>query len=198
MSVGNSKAPACSKGPADAVASDSSDSEGDDNGPIKNSSFDAAVLDTSVESMTVLREWNQVVRNSNVLASLSQQVEPSASSAISPEMQATTRQQQEALGEAAISLGRLAQKDVRAALKAWESAEETTTESCRTIVLYTPNTNCNKQTQTLLAFPTVCCTVAYNVFNYNCAHEDIQNISHASLLHHHSVHALLFAVSPVF
>ena len=153
MSVGSSKAPACSKGPADAVASDSSDSEDDANGQSKNSSFDAAVLDTSMESMTVLHEWSQVVRNSNVLASLSQQVEPSASSATSPEMQAATRQQQEALGEAAISLGRLAQQDVRAALKAWESAAETTAESCRTILLHTSSTNCNSQTQTLLAFP---------------------------------------------
>ena len=128
MSVGKSKVEVCC-GPADATADPSSDEDGEEmteSGPLDAQvPFHAAVLETSLQGTTVLQEWNQVIRNSNVLEGVKEEALQAQPSSLPLDFK------HEALQQATQSLRRLAQQDVREALKAWESAEAGSQESFR-------------------------------------------------------------------
>ena len=131
----------CALGPADAVASSSSSDEEPSTGQPKRSlrrertsdpaCFHAAVLDASTEHMTVAQEWTQVVHSTEVLASISRTIVNVQASDLDADAKTKVQQEQEALGDAAVALSKLAHSDVRAALREWEQHEETTQESLR-------------------------------------------------------------------
>ena len=122
-------------GPADATADPSSDEDGEEmteNDPLDAQvPFHAAVLETSLQGTTVLQEWNQVIRNSNVLEGVKEEALQAQQSSLPLDVKRSEQQKHEALQQATQSLRRLAQQDVREALKAWESAEAGSQESLR-------------------------------------------------------------------
>ena len=139
--VGSAEGIHCAQGPADAVASDS---DGDDSG-IPSSGpdpkgrpsfgdkkataksdipFHAAVLDTSTRDMSILQEWNHVLKNCDIMGSIDRSIQGIRACDMSEEDKQKALSQQEAVGEAAVALSRLSRNDVRAALAAWESQSE--------------------------------------------------------------------------
>ena len=139
--LGSAEGIHCAHGPADAVASDSDDddseipSSGTDptgrpyfsekKGEAKsNIPFHAAVLDTSTQGMSVLQEWNHLLQNCDVMGSIDKSIQGIRACDMSEEARQKALAQQEAVGEAAVALSRLAHNDVRAALAAWESQSE--------------------------------------------------------------------------
>ena len=140
------------KGPADAVAYDSDAepaSHADKNSPQPcgetektHMPFHAAVLDTSMENVSIVQEWNQLVRSCDVLGSIGRSIEGIRASAVSDDKKEEALAKQEELGKATLALSRLAHDDVRAALREWENHDEGITDDsqrtmCLTYIGYT-------------------------------------------------------------
>ncbi len=138
LSTGSGDGIHSAQGPADAVASDSAseDSAGDESAHIEKNTgrrevpFHAAVLDTGLEGMSVVQEWNQIVHSCDVMGSIGRSIQATWASTASDEARSEALRKQEALGDAAVALSRLAREDVRAALQQWENhSEDITNES---------------------------------------------------------------------
>ena len=127
-SAGSSSGCSFAAGPADAVASDS---EGENQPPSSTAAeapsqaielpFSAAVLEANTENMSVIQEWDAILKNYKV----KELIETSAKDCYSVEYQNEKQRDTEterlaALAEATVAFSRLAQKDVREALKLWE------------------------------------------------------------------------------
>ena len=125
MSVGKSKVQGCC-GPADVTADPSSDEDGE---AMTENPLVVPFHATVLEGTTVLQEWNQVVRNFNVLEGLKEEALQAQQSSLPLDVKRAEQQKLEALHHATQSLSRLAQQDVWEALKVWASAEAGSQES---------------------------------------------------------------------
>ena len=107
VSVGEPDTRRTQQGPADAVASDSSSEEGAASVPTSTQPkvqcerrkhtmpFNGAVFENNNEHMSVIQEWDHIVRNTDVLGSVSRALESLEASTLSPEDQEKLRRDQE-------------------------------------------------------------------------------------------------------
>ena len=126
-SAGSSSGCSFAAGPADAVASDS---EGENQPPSSTAAeapsqatklpFSAAVLEASTENMSVIQEWDAILKNYRVSELITTSAEDVTAKGQNEEQRDTDTERLAALAEATAAFGRLAQKDVREALKLWE------------------------------------------------------------------------------
>jgi hypothetical protein len=107
-----------------------SDSEGENQPPSSTAAeapsqatklpFSAAVLEASTENMSVIQEWDAIFKNYRVKELITTSAEDVNAKGQNEEQRDTETERLAALAEATVAFGRLAQKDVREALKLWE------------------------------------------------------------------------------